>query len=77
MIFKHSVTTALYLFFVLIPAFGQQRKIKPAEVPATEVKNAVKAKYPTAVLRKAEKISTNDDIQYEVELLKRPGKRYY
>ena len=44
-----------------------EQAIPMAELPA-KVKRAVEDKYPGAVLRKAEKITTNDETQYEVAL---------
>jgi hypothetical protein len=49
----------------------------PSRIYRKEVKKAVASKYPTAVLRKAEKISRNGDLQYEVDWPKQVGKRYY
>ncbi len=44
-----------------------EQAIPMSELPA-KVKRAVEDKYPGAVLRKAEKITTNDETQYEVAL---------
>jgi hypothetical protein len=50
-----------------------EQSIQVSDLPAA-VKSAIRNKYPRASLRKAEKISHGDQLQYEVALAKAPKK---